>query len=93
MRSRVTSLVWTLALLLAGAAAAVATAVPASAAGRDGACDSGEFCYYYNSNEVGSISDFADSLDDYGTTQPTCYEFKGVGNGQGLCVKNNAASI
>ena len=34
-----------------------------------------------------------DSLDDYGTTQPSCYEFKGAGNGKGMCVKNNAASV
>jgi hypothetical protein len=46
----------------------------ASAAARDGGCDSGEFCYYYNSNQAGSVSDFTDSLDDYGTTQPTCYD-------------------
>ena len=65
----------------------------AFAADRDGTCDSGEFCYYYNSNEAGSVSDFTDSVDDYGTTQPTCYDFKGAGAGQGLCVKNNAASV
>ena len=65
----------------------------ASAADRDGTCDSGEFCYYYNSNEAGSVSDFTDSVDDYGATQPTCYEFKGAGTGQGVCVKNNAASV
>ncbi|WFF04630.1 peptidase inhibitor family I36 protein [Micromonospora sp. WMMD1076] len=68
-------------------------ATPASAASRDGVCDSGEFCYYYNSNQAGSVSDFTTSIDDYGTTQPTCYEFKGAGNGKGLCVKNNAASV
>ncbi|MGO4343678.1 peptidase inhibitor family I36 protein [Pedococcus sp. 2YAF34] len=68
-------------------------ASPASAAARDGACNSGEFCYYYNSNQAGSVSDFADSLDDYGATQPSCYEFKGAGAGQGICVKNNAASV
>ncbi|MFB4303106.1 SpoIID/LytB domain-containing protein [Actinomadura sp. NTSP31] len=72
---------------------AVAVAGPASAAGRDGVCDSGEFCYYFNSNEAGSISDFTSSMDDYGTTQPTCYEFKGAGSGKGVCVKNNAASV
>ena len=77
-------------VLLAGA---VAFAGPASAAARDGQCNSGEFCYYFNSNEAGSISDFTDSLDDYGTTQPTCYEFKGAGAGKGICVKNNAASV
>jgi hypothetical protein len=85
-------------LAVAGIALALTTSVlsvaaPASAAGRDGTCDSGEFCYYYNSGEAGSISDFTESVDDYGTTQPTCYEFKGAGNGQGLCVKNNAASV
>ncbi|MES9604927.1 peptidase inhibitor family I36 protein [Actinomadura sp. NPDC000929] len=67
--------------------------LPASAAARDGKCDSGEFCYYYNSDNQGSISDFTGSIADYGTTQPSCYDFKGDGNGKGLCVKNNAASV
>ena len=74
-------------------AASVAFPSPASAAARDGRCNSGEFCYYFNSNQAGSVSDFADSLDDYGTTQPTCYEFRGAGAGKGICVKNNAASV
>ncbi|MGC9670048.1 SpoIID/LytB domain-containing protein [Planosporangium sp. 12N6] len=82
-----------LAVVVAALAGATVVAGPAFAAGRDGTCDSGEFCYYYNSNEAGSVSDFTDSLDDYGTTQPSCYEFKGAGNGQGVCVKNNAASV
>ena len=86
-------MVGTLALARGRPAIAVAAAAPASAAGRDGVCDSGEFCYYYNSNEAGSVSDFTDSLDDYGTTQPTCYDFKGAGSGKGVCVKNNAASV
>jgi hypothetical protein len=85
-------------LAVIGAALAVTTSIlsaasPASAASRDGDCDSGEFCYYYNSNQEGSISDFSESVEDYGTTQPSCYEFKGAGNGQGVCVKNNAASV
>ncbi|SNT45741.1 Peptidase inhibitor family I36 [Asanoa hainanensis] len=85
-------------LAVIGTALAVATSImaaasPASAASRDGVCDSGEFCYYYNSNYAGSISDFTTSVGDYGTTQPSCYEFKGSGNGQGLCIKNNAASV
>jgi hypothetical protein len=88
-RAALTSLIATLALLLGAAV----LANPASAAGRDGVCNSGEFCYYFNSNEAGSVSDFTGSLDDYGTTQPTCYDFKGPGNGKGLCVKNNAASV
>jgi peptidoglycan hydrolase-like amidase len=89
-RSRMVSLLASLALLAGGAAI---LAAPAAAAGRDGVCNSGEFCYYFNSGEAGSISDFTDSLDDYGTTQPSCYEFKGPGTGQGVCVKNNAASV
>ena len=93
VRSRIKSLALTLALLVGFTAVAVVTAGPASAAGRDGVCNSGEFCYYFNSGEAGSISDFTDSLDDYGATQPSCYEFKGVGNGKGVCVKNNAASV
>jgi hypothetical protein len=85
-------------LAVVGAALAMTTFLlssgsPASAASRDGVCDSGEFCYYFNSDEAGSVSDFTDSLDDYGTTQPSCYEFRGAGNGKGVCVKNNAASV
>jgi murein DD-endopeptidase MepM/ murein hydrolase activator NlpD len=86
------------ALTVAGAAFAVAApalvlAGPATAAARDGKCDSAEFCYYYNSGEAGSISDFTGSVGDYGATQPSCYDFKGAGAGKGLCVKNNAASV
>ncbi|PZS27143.1 MAG: hypothetical protein DLM58_19210 [Pseudonocardiales bacterium] len=74
-------------------APAVVLAAPAHAAARDGVCNTGEFCYYFNSGEAGSISDFTTSIGDYGTTQPSCYEFKGAGAGKGLCVKNNAASV
>ncbi|NKZ02302.1 peptidase inhibitor family I36 protein [Actinomadura latina] len=81
----------TAAVALGGAAAALAS--PASAASRDGVCNSGEFCYYYNSNNAGSISDFTGSVADYGTTQPSCYDFKGAGNGKGKCIKNEAASV
>ncbi|GAA2738288.1 SpoIID/LytB domain-containing protein [Actinocorallia aurantiaca] len=80
----------TISIVLGGAV--LATATPASAAARDGICDSGEFCYYYNSDHAGSLSDFTGSLDDYGTTQPSCYDFKGAGAGKGLCIKNEAAS-
>ncbi|GAA2234260.1 MULTISPECIES: CHAP domain-containing protein [Kitasatospora] len=86
-------------LAVAGTALAMAvpligaTSAPAFAASRDGSCDDGEFCYYYNSNEAGSVSDFTGSMSDLGATQPSCYEFKGAGNGQGVCVKNNAASV
>jgi murein DD-endopeptidase MepM/ murein hydrolase activator NlpD len=81
----------TATIALGGAAAALAA--PASAAARNGVCESGEFCYYYNSNNAGSVSDFTGSLANYGTTQPSCYDFKGPGNGKGLCIKNEAASV
>jgi surface antigen len=68
-------------------------ASPAHAAARDGRCDSGEFCYYYNSDEAGSVSDFTTSIADYGTKQPSCYDFRGDGAGKGVCVKNNAAAV
>ncbi|HUR08083.1 MAG TPA: peptidase inhibitor family I36 protein [Nonomuraea sp.] len=70
----------------------LATAAPASAADRDGICETGEFCYYFNSNNQGSVSDFTESVSDYSTTQPTCYDFKGAGEGKGKCIKNAAAS-
>ena len=81
---------------VAGAVLGVAflTSAPsAQAAARDGICQSGEFCLYYNSDHAGSVSDFTGSIDDYGASQPECYEFKGAGAGQGQCVKNNAASV
>ena len=65
----------------------------ASAVERDGVCDAGEVCLYYNSNGEGSVSDFSGSIPNYGGSQPNCYEFKGSGSGQGECVKNNAASV
>jgi hypothetical protein len=89
LRRVVTALAATAAL----AAPILVTASPASAAARDGVCESGEFCYYYNSDEAGSVSDFTGSVDDYGTTEPSCYDFKGPGAGKGTCIKNNAASV
>ncbi|MEU6407658.1 peptidase inhibitor family I36 protein [Microbispora sp. NPDC046933] len=79
------------AVVLGGAV--LATASPASAAVRDGVCDSGEFCYYFNSGNQGSLSDFTGSVGDYGTRQPSCFDFKGPGTGKGKCVKNAAASV
>jgi murein DD-endopeptidase MepM/ murein hydrolase activator NlpD len=77
------------------AAAGLVSLTPgaAQAAGRDGVCDSGEFCLYYNSDNEGSVSDFTGSVPDYGLEQPSCYEFKGEGSGKGECVKNDAASV
>ncbi|GIH20499.1 peptidase inhibitor family I36 protein [Rugosimonospora africana] len=86
-------IVTTIATTLALAAPVFLIASPANAAARDGVCDSGEFCYYYNSDEAGAISDFTTSVSDYGTTEPSCYDFKGSGNGAGTCIKNNAASV
>src|SRR4051794_26625573 len=80
-------------LAIAVASPALAASTPAFAASRDGRCDSGEFCYYFNSDQAGAVSDFAASVSDYGTSQPGCYDFKGAGNGKGTCVKNNAASV
>ncbi len=88
-RALLTSMLTAIALLTSGAF----LAQPASAASRDGVCDSGEFCYYYNSGEAGAVSDFTTSVSDYGTTEPSCYDFKGSGAGAGTCIKNNAASV
>ncbi|MDE9364373.1 peptidoglycan DD-metalloendopeptidase family protein [Luteipulveratus sp. YIM 133132] len=66
----------------------------ADAAGRNGACEKGEFCYNFNSDLKGAWSDFTGSVGDYGTTQPGCYEFKGKGKkGAGKCIKNNAGGF
>lgn len=72
---------------------AALTAPSAQAAARNGVCDTGEFCLFYNSDHGGSISDFAGSVSDYGAAQPSCYEFISSGSGQGQCVKNNVASV
>ncbi|GAA2729882.1 peptidase inhibitor family I36 protein [Actinocorallia aurantiaca] len=71
----------------------LATASPAAAATRNGVCETGEFCYYFNSNNKGSVSDFTKSVADYATKQPSCYDFKGAGAGKGKCIKNEAASV
>ncbi len=72
----------------------VNSTTPASAATRNGACESGEICFYYYSNFRGALSDFTGSLDNYGATQPSCYEFKTAGqDGEGQCMKNNARSV
>lgn len=90
MRTRALAVMGAVGVL---AASLLVGAAPAQAAGRDGTCDNGEFCLYYNSDQAGSVSDFTGSLGDYGATQPDCYEFKGAGAGKGVCVKNNTASV
>src|SRR4051812_33242088 len=82
---------WIVSVLVA--LASVASAPMAQAVARDGHCEPGEFCLYYNSNLQGSVSDFDGSIPNYGSTQPTCYEFRGAGAGEHVCVKNNAASV
>ena len=75
-------------------AAAPVTATPAAAAtARNGVCESGEFCLYYLPGRAGSVSDFSSSVSNYGSSKPSCYEFRGPGAGQGQCVKNNAMSV
>ncbi|RPF21148.1 peptidase inhibitor family I36 protein [Myceligenerans xiligouense] len=71
-----------------------ATAAQAATA-RNGVCESGEICFYYNSNNAGSISDHAASdLGNYGTDPATCYVFRTAGrNGYNQCIKNNVASV
>ncbi|MFD4668888.1 peptidase inhibitor family I36 protein [Lentzea sp. NPDC058450] len=76
---------------LIGASFGAGTA--SAATPRNGVCDAGEFCLYYNSDHQGSMSDFTTSIPDYGDEQPTCYDFKSAGAGQGLCVKNEAAAV
>ena len=90
-RSRVAATVSCLVML----GGLLTSAGPAYATGplRNGYCEDGEFCYYYNSNIAGSISDFTVSVADYGDSPSTCYVFKGAGNGYGQCIKNNAASV
>lgn len=82
------------AMALSASMLVVAPATDAAAAtAHNGVCESGEFCLYYLTDRSGSVSDFSGSIADYGATQPSCYEFRGVGAGQGLCVKNNAESV
>lgn len=82
-----------LGLLALTAGTGLATASPAQADARDGKCQSGEFCYNYNSDLKGSWSDFRGSVGNYGTSQPSCYEFKGAGKGKSKCIKNDAGGF
>ncbi|MGW5049855.1 peptidase inhibitor family I36 protein [Actinokineospora sp. NPDC004072] len=72
--------------------AASADEVGVAAVARNGVCEPGEFCLFHGFDFTGSVSDFNTSIPNYGTTQPSCYEFKGDGEGKGECVKNNALS-
>ncbi|WP_025273156.1 peptidase inhibitor family I36 protein [Haloglycomyces albus] len=93
MRSKQRRLLALMSAVLMGVAVGFAAVSPAQAAtARNGVCEPGEFCLYYNSNTQGSVSDHAGSISNYGASQPSCYEYKGPGSGKGQCVKNNAAS-
>lgn len=70
----------------------VVAATPAHADARNGVCEDGEICLYFNSDTQGSLVDFVGSVKDYGTGAD-CIKFVGPGNGRGQCVKNNAASV
>ncbi|WP_392543829.1 peptidase inhibitor family I36 protein [Oryzobacter telluris] len=85
-------------LSLAGAGfammgAIVATAPSAQAAtSKNGVCETGEFCLYFNSNHTGSMVDLGSGVKDYGSGS-TCVKFITAGSGRGQCVKNHAASV
>ncbi|WP_299443685.1 peptidase inhibitor family I36 protein [uncultured Phycicoccus sp.] len=85
-----------IALLGAAAALAAATLATAPAAqaatAKNGVCETGEFCLYYNSDHGGSLVDLANSQKDYGTGAG-CIEFVSTGSGKGQCIKNNVASV
>jgi len=71
----------------------VIAAPPAQAAtARNGVCEDGEVCLYFNSNHEGSLVDFSGSVKDYGAGAD-CVKFISPGSGRGQCVKNNAASV
>ncbi|MGI5147246.1 peptidase inhibitor family I36 protein [Plantactinospora sp. CA-294935] len=82
-------------ILVLGSASLFAALAPSAASAatpRNGICESGEICFYWGHNLTGSLSDFTASLANYGSTQPSCYEFRSSGIGQGECIKNNATS-
>jgi hypothetical protein len=84
------------AIAVVGAAmlVAIGSQTPAAATARNGVCEAGEICFYYYMNLTGSVSDFTGPLDNYGNSQPSCYEFRTPGlPGYGTCMKNNAESV
>lgn len=80
-----------LATVVAVAGGIATTAPAASAAARNGLCESGEFCLYYGPDRTGSLVDFANTQRDY-SSGGTCMKFIRAGAGQNSCVQNNAAS-
>lgn len=90
-----TSLVASALLPAAPALASSTNSATATSTTRNGSCDAGEFCLYYYADFGGSVSDFSGtvSISNYGASEPTCYDYKGVGDGRWTCVKNNAESV
>lgn len=80
----------TLVAIVGLAALTVGLAPSANAAARNGTCDSGEFCLYYNDSSTGSVVDMINSQRDYGTGSG-CITFIG-GSQAGTCAKNRAGS-
>lgn len=80
-----------LAATVAVAGVMVGMAPSATAAARDGNCQSGEFCLYYNDSSTGSLVDMINSQRDYGTGS-SCIKFEN-GSQAGTCVKNRAGSF
>lgn len=86
-------------LALAGLGAAVLSAVmlsaPAAQAAepRNGVCETGEFCLYFNSDTAGSMVDLANGDQSYGLDPATCVKFLTSGNGRGECVQDETASV
>ena len=81
-----------LAGALAMAASAMLPATAHAAVARNGVCEAGEFCLYYNYGLRGSLSDFDTRIPGYGPSQPSCYEFKSDATGRYTCVWHNAMS-
>jgi peptidase inhibitor family I36 len=82
----ITTVLPVVALSLIGLAG-TATADVSTQSALDGVCQTDELCLYYNSNEQGSFSDFAQNVKDFSTVR-----FVADGAGKGQLVKNNAAS-
>lgn len=93
IRRKIAAFVGGLAIVASGLIVAPAAQATTTATARNGVCESGEFCLYYNSNQGGSVSDFRGSVTEYGPSQPSCYEFRGRGAGKGKCVINDTASV
>ena len=60
---------------------------------RNGICEPGEVCFYFNSNQGGVLSDLNYPLANYGTGSSCNHFLKPNGTSSGICLKNNAASI